>query len=143
MQDIARKLLEPFQGAVTVDGAGKVEVPKRIGLVSRATTQLAWNAVFGDQVQKDTARWLLWQIGQSVGVRPASIHELYMARGRGEVKGFTVPAINIRGLTYDTARGLFRAATRGSDTSPQMSEKRHPRICFPGASAWNAGFTSS
>jgi fructose/tagatose bisphosphate aldolase len=110
MQDFARKLLEPFQGAVTVDRAGKVEVPKRIGLVSRATTQLAWNAVFGDTEQKDTARWLLWQIGQSVGVRPASIHELYMARGRGQVKGFTVPAINIRGLTYDSARALFRAA---------------------------------
>jgi hypothetical protein len=32
------------------------------------------------------------------------------ARGRGEVKGFTVPAINIRGMTYDVARAIFRAA---------------------------------
>jgi len=110
MQDIARKLLAPFQGAVTVDGGGKVDVPKRIGLVSRATTQLGWTAVFGEAAQRDTARWLLWEMGQAVGVRPASIHDLYVARGRGACHGFTVPAINIRGLTYDSARALFRAA---------------------------------
>jgi hypothetical protein len=32
--------------------------------------------------------------------------------GRGEVSGFTVPAINIRGLTYDTARAIFRSAIK-------------------------------
>src|SRR3972149_2839339 len=32
--------------------------------------------------------------------------------GRGELEGFTVPAINIRGLTYDTARAIFRSAIR-------------------------------
>ena len=30
--------------------------------------------------------------------------------GRGEVCGFTVPAINIRGLSYDVAQAVFRAA---------------------------------
>jgi fructose/tagatose bisphosphate aldolase len=33
-----------------------------------------------------------------------------MARGRGEVRGFTVPAINVRGASYDTARSIFRTA---------------------------------
>jgi fructose-bisphosphate aldolase, class II len=110
MQDMAHQLLEPLAGAVTVDGAGKVEVPRPHALAGPATDQLAWNAVFGAAAQRDTARWLLWEIGQVVGVRPASIQDLYMARGRGAVHGFTVPAINIRGLTYDSARGLFRAA---------------------------------
>jgi fructose/tagatose bisphosphate aldolase len=32
--------------------------------------------------------------------------------GRGELKGFTVPAINIRGLTYDAAQAVFRAAIK-------------------------------
>ena len=40
----------------------------------------------------------------------ASIQGLYEAMGRGEVSGFTVPAINIRALTYDTAQAVFRAA---------------------------------
>jgi fructose/tagatose bisphosphate aldolase len=46
------------------------------------------------------------------GIFPASIHEFYMARGRGELSGFTVPAINLRSLTYDLARAIFRVATR-------------------------------
>ena len=44
------------------------------------------------------------------GIRPASIHDLYLAMGRGEVGGFTVPAINVRMMTYDTTRAIFRAA---------------------------------
>ena len=67
-------------------------------------------AVFGEGDEKEHARWLIWEIGQAVGVRPASIHDLYMARGRGEVHGFTVPAINVRGMSYDTARAIFRTA---------------------------------
>lgn len=35
-----------------------------------------------------------------------------MAFGRSEVKGFTVPAINIRALTYDTARIIFQLMKR-------------------------------
>ena len=50
---------------------------------------------------------------RSAGLYPASIHDLYMARGRGEAPAdFTVPAINIRGMAYDTARALFRARKR-------------------------------
>jgi hypothetical protein len=35
-----------------------------------------------------------------------------MARGRGEIHGFTAPAINVRGMSYDTARAIFRTAKR-------------------------------
>ena len=62
--------------------------------------------------EREQARWLLWEIGQQAGVRPASIHELYLARGRGEVPPFTTPAMNVRLLAYDTARAVFRAARR-------------------------------
>ncbi len=79
-------------------------------LASERLDGVVWDAVFGDQDAKDYARWLLWELGQAVGVRPASIHDLYLARGRGETHGFTVPAMNIRGATYDTARSIFRVA---------------------------------
>ena len=69
-------------------------------------------AVFGNEDTKARARWLLWEIGQRAGVRPASIHELYMARGRDEVPPFTTPAMNVRILSYDTGRAIFRAAKR-------------------------------
>jgi fructose-bisphosphate aldolase class II len=45
-------------------------------------------------------------------VRPASIHDLYLARGRGEVPAFTTPAINVRVMAYDSGRAIFRAAKR-------------------------------
>jgi len=41
---------------------------------------------------------------------PASIHDYYMAAGRGEVSHVTVPACNIRGMTYDSSRAARRAA---------------------------------
>ena len=73
---------------------------------------LVRDAVFGDAPVRDRARWLIWEIGQQAGVRPASIHELYLARGRGEVPPFTTPAMNIRVLSYDAGRAIFRAAKR-------------------------------
>ncbi|MEO5904647.1 MAG: class II fructose-bisphosphate aldolase, partial [Gemmatimonadaceae bacterium] len=42
----------------------------------------------------------------------SSIHDLYLARGRGETGGYTVPAMNIRGMAYDTARSVFRSAIK-------------------------------
>jgi len=43
-----------------------------------------------------------------------SIHDLYQARGRKEISGFTVPAINLRGLTYHLARAIFRTVKRNN-----------------------------
>ncbi len=46
------------------------------------------------------------------GIYPSSIHDFYMARGRGEVEGFTVPAINLRSMTYDLASAIFRVGRK-------------------------------
>ena len=59
---------------------------------------------------KGTARWVIRSVAAAKGIRPASIHDLYMAMGRGEASGFTVPAMNIRVMSYYTARAAFRAA---------------------------------
>ncbi len=69
-------------------------------------------AVFGSAAEKEYARWLLWEVGQQVGVRAASIHDLYIARGAGKTGGYTVPAMNIRAASYDTMRSIFRTALR-------------------------------
>jgi len=99
----------PYGGAVTLRGT-EVLVTDRSALSGPATDKVVWSAVFGTGADQDAARWLLWEIGQAIGVRPASIHDLYLARGRGECGGFTVPAINVRMMSYDTARAVFRAA---------------------------------
>jgi fructose/tagatose bisphosphate aldolase len=79
---------------------------------SAAMDDLVRQAVFGAPDEREQARWLIGEIGQTAGVRPASIHELYLARGRGELPPFTTPAINVRVLAYDSARAIFRAAKR-------------------------------
>ncbi len=108
----ARELAAAYGGAVRVGGGG-VEVLDSDALRSPATDTVVWKAVFGDDPEREAARWLIWEMARSVGVGCASIHDLYLARGRGECAGFTVPAINVRMLAYDTARAVFRAAIVG------------------------------
>ena len=101
----------PFNKSVTVLD-GRVTVHDEAAIASPAMDKLVYTAVFGEPEERDDARWLIWEIAQAVGVHAWSIHDLYLARGRGETGGFTVPAMNIRGMVYDTARSLFRAAVR-------------------------------
>ena len=74
---------------------------------------LVFEAVFNsDAGLRDAARWVIWSASQALGCGSASIHELYRARGRGEIAptAFTVPAINVRAAAYLTARQAFAAA---------------------------------
>jgi fructose/tagatose bisphosphate aldolase len=61
--------------------------------------------------RKGYARYLTRKIALALGILPSSIQDLYLARGRGDVpSNFTVPAINLRALSFDAARAVFRAA---------------------------------
>jgi fructose/tagatose bisphosphate aldolase len=104
--------LDQLFGDAVVVKDGHLHVLKPEVLASPAMDTLVRAAVFGDGATKETARWMIWELGQAVGTRPASIHELYIARGQGKTGGFTVPAINIRSISYDTARSIFRTAIK-------------------------------
>ena len=56
----------------------------------------------------------IWSIAYKKGIYPSSIHDYYMARGRNEFSGSTVPAINLRSLTYDLARAIFRVGKKNN-----------------------------
>lgn len=74
---------------------------------------LIQTAVFSsDPGMRQRAKDIIHNLARAMGAVPSSIQNLYDAMGRGEVTGFTVPAHNIRALTYDTCRALFRAAIR-------------------------------
>jgi fructose/tagatose bisphosphate aldolase len=117
-----------FGEAVRVAG-GKVTVSRADALASPEMDELVRTAVFGEPTAREYARWLLWELGQAVGVQPASIHDLYMARGRKEIGGFTVPAINVRGASYDTARSIFRTAI-GLDAGAFILEIARSEIAY-------------
>jgi len=101
----------------TLDGIVRVE-DDRLAVLDAARLRgegirdLAWTAAFAqDAPTAEAAQWIVWEAAQALGARSASIHELYMARARGEVAGFTVPAINIRAQTFDMARVAYETAS--------------------------------
>lgn len=110
----AQQLKNAVQGILAIENEN-VRVVDEARLKGDLLEDLLQTAVFGaDEKTRQAARWLVRRAGAALGIVPASIQDLYDAMGRGEAGGFTVPAINIRGLTYDTAQAVFRAALRGS-----------------------------
>jgi len=109
----ANDLLTRLDGIVRIDGETLTIVDEE-RLRDEGIRDLAWTAALAeDQPAVEAAQWIVWEASQALGARSASIHELYMARARGEVSGFTVPAINIRAQTFDMARTVFEAAEAG------------------------------
>jgi fructose/tagatose bisphosphate aldolase len=91
---------------------GRLEIVDEARLRADGIRDLAWTAAFGeDAATVEAAQWIVWEAAQALGARSASIQELYAARARGDVAGFTVPAINIRAQTFDMARIAYETAT--------------------------------
>jgi fructose/tagatose bisphosphate aldolase len=82
---------------------------KDINGIRNMLDSLVYEAVFAEGDKKNDLLVLIKEIAKAAGAVPASIQSLYEEMGRS-YPGFTVPAMNIRGLTYDTARTIFRKA---------------------------------
>jgi hypothetical protein len=66
-------------------------------------------AVLDDEPDRSIARWLVRECALESGIIPSSIHDFYLARGRGEIRDdFTVPAINLRAIPFYAAKAVFR-----------------------------------
>jgi hypothetical protein len=79
-----RSLLDEVRSSLRVEG-GTVHLEDAGALRDRGIDRLAHAAVFGgDEDVRDTARWLIGEVGSPGHGRsvPASIHELYIARGQ-------------------------------------------------------------
>ena len=74
--------------------------------------RLVRTAIFPEGEVREAARWLIRATAEALDAYPASIHDVYLAAGRGEYHNITTPAMNIRTLTFDMARAVFRAAQR-------------------------------
>ncbi len=108
-----QSLRSTIQGVVQIDRGGVVTITNPERLRASVIEALTRHAIFAEKAEvRDASRWLIRKAGEVVGVISASILPLYTARGRDECGGFTVPAINIRTLTYDVARAAMRAAKK-------------------------------
>jgi fructose/tagatose bisphosphate aldolase len=109
----ASDLLSRLGNAAHVDGE-RLMVDDEPAFRADVIRDLAWTAAFADDGPVvELAQWLIHEAAQELGARTASIHELYMARARGEVNGFTVPALNLRAQVFDMARTAFETAAAG------------------------------
>ena len=104
-------LSEIISGCAEVNEEVRVTDPEafRGGVIDK----LLYNAIFADTAEiRGTARFFIKSAALNLGIWSASIQGLYEAMGKGETSDYTVPAVNIRGLTYDVARALFRTGAK-------------------------------
>jgi fructose/tagatose bisphosphate aldolase len=103
------ELLKLLENSLTIDD-GKAIINNRPRLQS-TIYRLAEESALGSGINQGLARYITRLAALAFGVYPASIQDLYLARGRGELPyTFTVPALNLRMLSFDAARAVFRVA---------------------------------
>lgn len=103
--------MQLFQNSAEVEGATRGDI-ERLAHTS---------ALSEDAEVKALAQRRVREIAREAGVYPAPIHELYKAFGRGETSGWSVPAMNIRTITFNKAQIVFELA-RELDTNAFIFE---------------------
>ena len=110
LQEALRRVAEPLGEAISLTGTAGAKV-QRPDLLRARIEALVRTAALGSEPDRSLARWLIRHLAVEAGAVPASIHALYTARGQGKVRDdFSVPAMNLRALSYHAARAVFRAA---------------------------------
>jgi len=106
-------LINDLKGIVNIQKGGTIKIIDKDTFRNKKIDTLIYNAVFNKEAAiKNISRWLIRSTSNKLGIISSSIQSLYEAIGKKQFQGFTVPAINIRGLTYDVARSIFRAAKK-------------------------------
>lgn len=110
-ESIVKKLIDIVDGSISFEG-GKVIV-KDAAKLRQHINKLVEVAALGSGAEQSLARYFIRCAAMQVGAYPASINDLYIARGEGKVPfTFTVPAMNLRVLAFESARAVFRAAKK-------------------------------
>lgn len=85
----------------------RVKEPSKL---ADAMDSLIYDAVFTEDDEQRKSKFLIIKEAcKEAGAYPASIQELYEEMGRN-YSGITVPAMNLRGLTYDASKVVFKKA---------------------------------
>ncbi len=85
----------------------KEEILKNLKENPEKIDEILYKAIFEDRSLLSTLQESL----RELGYRGYSIYSLYKEFSK-KFLGFTVPAMNLRGMTYDVARTIFRVAKR-------------------------------
>lgn len=108
--EVLRRVARPVGDDISITDGPRVQV-RDASRLRAAIEPIVRTAALGAEPERGLARWLIRALALEMDIVPASIHDLYMARGMGKVRAdFTVPALNLRALAFHAARAVFRAA---------------------------------
>lgn len=104
---------ELFNNDVFTEEDGQLIIKDESSFRNKIIDDIVHTIVCGESAHiKRLCYWIAYSAGLHFKVTPSSIQGLYEARGLGKVSGFTTPAINLRMLTYDLARAIFRSSMK-------------------------------
>src|SRR3990172_12877761 len=92
----ASGLRDSLAGIAIISG-DRLQITDESRFRNELVDSLVFDAVFNhDEPLRDAARWLIWSASHALGCGSASIHQLYMAPGRGGVGAthFPLPAVH-------------------------------------------------
>lgn len=102
-----QQLLTLLEGSVAVEDE-RITIKDQEKIQQRIEVLVREAVLSEDGERRYRARFLIRRIAQALGIIPSSIHDLYVARGRGDVpNNFTTPAINLRALPFFAAKAIF------------------------------------
>lgn len=112
MYSTLAELTESLQYTLSHSTDG-VSIIDATALREKAIDMLVMSALFSDnEAVVIQSKNIIRQAAAASGVVSSSLYSLYAAIGKGDVAGFTVPAMNVRMITYDFARTAFRVAMK-------------------------------
>jgi len=108
-----QELKKALSSAMSISQEG-VTVKNWDAVRSTGADLLAWTVAHSPSKEaRALGAWIVRNLAQQAGNGPASINEVYMAFGRGDLPPkFTVAAINVRCMAYYFARSIFRVAKK-------------------------------
>ena len=107
------QLNESLHGVLKFKNTGKIEFVVPRMLQGPLTDRLVFTSSFGgnDQLRK-TSRRIIHCAARVHGIYPTSLANLYNKIRTQKTREFMVPVFNIRGMTFSTARAVFRVAQK-------------------------------
>ena len=108
-----QELHKGLSGILDLDAPNGARVLDAQRLRQDTIDNLVRAAVFAEEeAVRSAAREAIAKAALALDIVPASTQALYEAMAAGRVSGFTVPALNLRAIAYDSARAAFQAAAQ-------------------------------
>ncbi|MDI6704265.1 MAG: class II fructose-bisphosphate aldolase [bacterium] len=111
-------LVSSLRGKLEIAEDGRLKIIDEQRFKEELLGDLVYNSNFSkDQDVVMASRWIIYEAARESGIIPSSIQSLYEYKGKGGFSNRTVPAINVRGLTYDVSRAVIRTAIKNNSSA--------------------------